>query len=267
MTSVTHQQAALARQDETGALTITHSALAETTRIKGTLRNVFGIQGTRLVLSGINVRDISLIRINDHAGDWRCGDGNHYRNHHHRIDNDRPQNAGPEQAGVGMQYAGGLLAAGGLVPTYILVVSSAFDFADIANGINTQCAPDADYRRHFAARRWRTGQQPAGKSLPIVDEVLYIDRIPLGMLAAMKSPCREKGYRALSNYYGIAVFNLSADEGQKHRRWRALIGNRSAVVVKTPSGVKRAQYPPVTHGLQAQGHYRARGYCHDCKPS
>lgn len=37
-------EVALARQDETGALTITHSALAETTGIKGTLRNVFGIQ-------------------------------------------------------------------------------------------------------------------------------------------------------------------------------------------------------------------------------
>ncbi|MDI5823514.1 hypothetical protein MJI95_38750, partial [Salmonella enterica subsp. enterica serovar Kentucky] len=30
--------------NEAGALTITHSALAETTGIKGTLRNVFGIQ-------------------------------------------------------------------------------------------------------------------------------------------------------------------------------------------------------------------------------
>lgn len=87
-------EVALARQDETGALTITHSALAETTGIKGTLRNVFGIQEALALVAkraGINVSDISLIRINEcHAGNWRCGDGNHYRNHHHRIDNDRP---------------------------------------------------------------------------------------------------------------------------------------------------------------------------------
>ena len=37
-------EVALATLDEAGALTITHSALAETSGIKGTLRNVFGIQ-------------------------------------------------------------------------------------------------------------------------------------------------------------------------------------------------------------------------------
>lgn len=61
-------EVALARQDETGALTITHSALAETTGIKGTLRNVFGIQEALALVAkraGINVRDISLIRINE----------------------------------------------------------------------------------------------------------------------------------------------------------------------------------------------------------
>lgn len=61
-------EVALARQDETGALTITHSALAETTGIKGTLRNVFGIQEALALVAkraGINVSDISLIRINE----------------------------------------------------------------------------------------------------------------------------------------------------------------------------------------------------------
>lgn len=37
-------EVALATLDESGALSITGSALAETTGIKGTLRNVFGIQ-------------------------------------------------------------------------------------------------------------------------------------------------------------------------------------------------------------------------------
>lgn len=39
-------EVATATLDEAGALTITHSALAETTGIKGTLRNVFGIRGS-----------------------------------------------------------------------------------------------------------------------------------------------------------------------------------------------------------------------------
>jgi diol dehydratase reactivase alpha subunit len=54
--------------DETGALNIVSSSLAETTGIKGTLRNVFGIQEAlnKVVANvGISVSDISLIRINE----------------------------------------------------------------------------------------------------------------------------------------------------------------------------------------------------------
>ncbi|MDT1842443.1 diol dehydratase reactivase subunit alpha, partial [Acinetobacter baumannii] len=47
---------------------IRHSALAETTGIKGTLRNVFGIQEAltqAAKAAGIQLSDISLIRINE----------------------------------------------------------------------------------------------------------------------------------------------------------------------------------------------------------
>jgi diol dehydratase reactivase alpha subunit len=87
------------------------------------------------------------------------------------------------------------------------------------------------------------------KPLPIVDEVLYIDRIPLGMLAAIEVAVPGKVIETLSNPYGIAtVFNLNAEETKNIVPMaRALIGNRSAVVVKTPSGdVKARRSPPVT---------------------
>jgi diol dehydratase reactivase alpha subunit len=89
--------------------------------------------------------------------------------------------------------------------------------------------------------------------LPIVDEVLYIERIPLGMLAAVEVAMPGKVIESLSNPYGIATF-LSAEK-QKHRaRGRALIGNRSAVVVKTPSGdVKAALNPAGNIELVARG--------------
>lgn len=61
-------EVALATMDETGALNIVSSSLAETTGIKGTLRNVFGIQEAlnKVVADvGISVSDISLIRINE----------------------------------------------------------------------------------------------------------------------------------------------------------------------------------------------------------
>lgn len=140
--------------------------------------------------------------------------------------------------------------------SYILVVSSAFDFADIANVINASMR--AGYQITGVILQRDDGVLVSNrleKSLPIVDEVLYIDRIPLGMLAAIEVAVPGKVIETLSNPYGIAtVFNLNADETKTSSRWRALIGNRSAVVVKTPSGdVKARAIPAGNLELQAQG--------------
>lgn len=61
-------EVALAKVSEEGHLTILTSSLAETTGIKGTLRNVFGIEealSRAATQAGISVSDISLIRINE----------------------------------------------------------------------------------------------------------------------------------------------------------------------------------------------------------
>lgn len=120
---------------------------------------------------------------------------------------------------------------------YILVVSSAFDFADVATMINA--AVRAGYQLTGVILQQDDGVLVSNrleKPLPIVDEVLYIDRIPLGMLAAIEVAVPGKVIETLSNPYGIAtVFNLNADETKNIVPMaRALIGNRSAVVVKTP---------------------------------
>ncbi|MFH4044012.1 diol dehydratase reactivase subunit alpha, partial [Acinetobacter baumannii] len=70
---------------------------------------------------------------------------------------------------------------------YILVVSSAFDFADVAAMVNAATA--AGYQISGIILQQDDGvlvnnrlQQP----LPVIDEVQHIDRIPLGMLAAVE---------------------------------------------------------------------------------
>lgn len=82
--------------------------------------------------------------------------------------------------------------------------------------------------------------------IPIVDEVTLIDKVPIGMLAAIEVAPIGKVIEVLSNPYGIAtLFNLTSDE-TKHivPIARALIGNRSAVVIKTPKGdVKERRIP------------------------
>ncbi|EEM5145380.1 propanediol dehydratase reactivase alpha subunit PduG [Salmonella enterica] len=256
-------EVALARQDETGALTITHSALAETTGIKGTLRNVFGIQEALALVAkraGINVSDISLIRINEATpviGDVAMETITETIITESTMIGHNPKTPGGVGLGVGITITPEELLTRPADSPYILVVSSAFDFADIANVINASMR--AGYQITGVILQRDDGVLVSNrleKSLPIVDEVLYIDRIPLGMLAAIEVAVPGKVIETLSNPYGIAtVFNLNADETKNIVPMaRALIGNRSAVVVKTPSGdVKARAIPAGNLELQAQG--------------
>lgn len=256
-------EVALARQDETGALTITHSALAETTGIKGTLRNVFGIQEALALVAkraGINVSDISLIRINEATpviGDVAMETITETIITESTMIGHNPKTPGGVGLGVGITITPEELLTRPADSSYILVVSSAFDFADIANVINASMR--AGYQITGVILQRDDGVLVSNrleKSLPIVDEVLYIDRIPLGMLAAIEVAVPGKVIETLFNPYGIAtVFNLNADETKNIVPMaRALIGNRSAVVVKTPSGdVKARAIPAGNLELQAQG--------------
>ncbi|EEP6679807.1 propanediol dehydratase reactivase alpha subunit PduG [Salmonella enterica] len=256
-------EVALATLNEAGALTITHSALAETTGIKGTLRNVFGIQEALALVAkraGINVSDISLIRINEATpviGDVAMETITETIITESTMIGHNPKTPGGVGLGVGISITPEELLTRPADSSYILVVSSAFDFADIANVINASMR--AGYQITGVILQRDDGVLVSNrleKSLPIVDEVLYIDRIPLGMLAAIEVAVPGKVIETLSNPYGIAtVFNLNADETKNIVPMaRALIGNRSAVVVKTPSGdVKARAIPAGNLELQAQG--------------
>ena len=256
-------EVALARQDEAGALTITHSALAETTGIKGTLRNVFGIQEALALVAkraGINVSDISLIRINEATpviGDVAMETITETIITESTMIGHNPKTPGGVGLGVGITITPQELLTRPAEAPYILVVSSAFDFADIANVINASLR--AGYQITGVILQRDDGVLVSNrleKPLPIVDEVLYIDRIPLGMLAAIEVAVPGKVIETLSNPYGIAtVFNLSPEETKNIVPMaRALIGNRSAVVVKTPSGdVKARAIPAGNLELLAQG--------------
>ena len=256
-------EVALATLDEAGALTITHSALAETTGIKGTLRNVFGIQEALALVAkraGIGVGDISLIRINEATpviGDVAMETITETIITESTMIGHNPKTPGGAGLGVGITITPQELLTRPADAPYILVVSSAFDFADIASVINASLR--AGYQITGVILQRDDGVLVSNrleKPLPIVDEVLYIDRIPLGMLAAIEVAVPGKVIETLSNPYGIAtVFNLNAEETKNIVPMaRALIGNRSAVVVKTPSGdVKARAIPAGNLELLAQG--------------
>lgn len=256
-------EVALATLNEAGTLTITHSALAETTGIKGTLRNVFGIQEALALVArgaGIAVSDISLIRINEATpviGDVAMETITETIITESTMIGHNPKTPGGAGLGVGITITPQELLTRPADAPYILVVSSAFDFADIASVINASLR--AGYQITGVILQRDDGVLVSNrleKPLPIVDEVLYIDRIPLGMLAAIEVAVPGKVIETLSNPYGIAtVFNLSPEETKNIVPMaRALIGNRSAVVVKTPSGdVKARAIPAGNLELLAQG--------------
>lgn len=246
-------EVALAMLSATGELSFVSSALAETTGIKGTLRNVHGIQealaqATKKV--GINVSDISLIRINEATpviGDVAMETITETIITESTMIGHNPKTPGGVGLGVGLTITPQELLTCPADTPYILVVSSAFDFADIATMINASVR--AGYPLTGVILQRDDGVLVNNRleiPLPIVDEVLYIDRIPLGMLAAIEVAVPGKVIETLSNPYGIAtVFALNAEETKNIVPVaRALIGNRSAVVVKTPSGDVKARSIP-----------------------
>ncbi|MBN0638962.1 diol dehydratase reactivase subunit alpha, partial [Pseudomonas aeruginosa] len=129
--------------------------------------------------------------------------------------------------GVGITITPEALLSCSAGTPYILVVSSAFDFADVAAMVNAATA--AGYQITGIILQQDDGvlvnnrlQQP----LPVIDEVQHIDRIPLGMLAAVEVALPGKIIETLSNPYGIAtVFDLNAEETKNIVPMaRALIG-------------------------------------------
>lgn len=76
------------------------------------------------------------------------------------------------------------------------------------------------------------------RKIPIVDEVRLIEKVPLGMLAAIEVAEVGRIVETLSNPFGIAtLFDLDPDDTRSVVPLaRSLVGNRSAVVIKTPKG-------------------------------
>lgn len=246
-------EVALAVMDDAGALNIISSSLAETTGVKGTLRNVFGIKEAlnRVVEGvGISVSDISLIRINEATpviGDVAMETITETIITESTMIGHNPKTPGGLGLGVGITITPAELLTHPAEQPYILVVSADFSFTDVAQMINA--ATQVGYQINGVILQRDDGvlvNNRLDRQVPIVDEVLYIERIPLGMLAAIEVAMPGKVIESLSNPYGIAtVFSLSAEETRNIVPVaRALIGNRSAVVVKTPSGDVKARAIP-----------------------
>lgn len=130
---------------------------------------------------------------------------------------------------------------------YIVLIGKKVDFEDASRFINA--ALNKGITITGAVAQKDDGvliSNRIDKKMPIIDEVSLIEKVPLGMKAAIEVASPGGVVEVLANPYGIAtVFDLSSEETKMIVPIaRALIGNRSAVVIKTPKGDVQARSIP-----------------------
>ncbi|MBU2701839.1 diol dehydratase reactivase alpha subunit [Sporomusaceae bacterium BoRhaA] len=229
------------------------SSIVKTTGIKGTVANVPGIVialKDALQKSGLLIADLKEIRINEATpviGDLAMETITETIITESTMIGHNPSTPGGVGLGVGLTVAYSQLdhvAAGDQV---ICIVPQDVDFEEAARKINAVLTRGVDVQgiivRQDDAVLIANRLQ---KVLPIIDEVTLIEKVPFDMLAAVEVAAAGQTIQTLSNPYGIAtVFNLSAEDTKLVVPIaRALIGNRSAVVVRTPQGDVKARTIP-----------------------
>lgn len=247
-------EVALADVSDNGDVTFIASAIAETTGIKGTKRNLIGIQKSiQTVLAKANLakEQVDLIRINEATpviGDVAMETITETIITESTMIGHDPKTPGGEGLGIGYTILlTDLFKETDKKRKYIVVVPKAIDFDDAAKLINLYA--EYGYQVSAAILQKDDGvliHNRLHKKIPIVDEVAFIEKVPLKMLAAVEVANQGQVISELSNPYGIAtVFDLSSDETKNIVPVsRALIGNRSAVVIKTPEGDVKARVIP-----------------------
>lgn len=238
---------------EAGEITAYWSGIAGTTGIKGTIQNITGIVNALLDAvkkARIEVGDISMIRMNEATpviGDFAMETITETVITESTLIGHNPNTPGGIGVGIGKTVHISNLNAMDPEKAYIVIVPDEYDFNCAARIINEKMAEG--YEITGAIAKNDDGvliNNRLEKKIPIVDEVERIEKVPVGMKCAVEVAPIAGSIDLLSNPYGIAtVFGLSAEETKYviHIA-KALIGNRSAVVIKTPAGSVRERRIP-----------------------
>lgn len=240
-------------QIEDGKLLTCVSGISPTTGLKGTNDNIAGIVKSLKNAAEkmkIKIEAIDLIRINEATpviGDFAMETITETIITESTLIGHNPDTPGGTGLGIGRTILIEDLDKADENEDYIVVVPGTVDFIDAAAAINK--ALERNISIQGAILQKDDGvliNNRINTTIPIVDEVESIGRVPIGMTSAVEVAQPGACIESLSNPYGIAtVFNLSASETKQivHIA-KALIGNRSAVVIKTPAGeVKERKIP------------------------
>jgi len=220
------------------------SSIVPTTGIKGTAQNTQGVfQALTVALeaAGRSLSELDLIRINEAApviGDVAMETISETIITESTMIGHNPTTPGGLGIGVGTTIEiGNLQRAVGGEPC-IVVADKSYTFDDVADRIN---AGQGRVQVTGAILQRDDGvlvHNRLARKIPIVDEVSLVEKVPIGMLAAVEVADVGRIIETLANPYGIAtLFGLTSDEtASVVPMARSLVGNRSAVVIKTPKG-------------------------------
>lgn len=247
-------EVALANVADNGSVDFIASGIAATTGIKGTKENLVGIKDSInqvLNKSHLTINDIDLIRINEATpviGDVAMETITETIVTESTMIGHNPDTPGGLGTGSGTTIPIlDLAKETDRSKNYIVIVPKQIDFENCAKLINAYT--DAGYKVVAAILQNDDAvlvDNRLKEKIPIVDEVEMIDKVPVNMLAAVEVAGPGQVISQLSNPYGIAtLFNLNPEETKNIVPVsRALIGNRSAVVIKTPAGDVKARVIP-----------------------
>ncbi|EAE1302570.1 diol dehydratase reactivase subunit alpha [Listeria monocytogenes] len=252
--STTEVALAVASSSEEAAFVA--SAITDTTGIKGTKQNLHGIfKALRLALEKVSAttEDLVEIRINEATpviGDVAMETITETIITESTMIGHNPKTPGGLGMGAGMTVLLDDLTSKPKDADYIVIIPKTVDFEDAAKQMNDYA--ENGYQITAAILQADDGvlvHNRLNHKIPIVDEVGFIDKVPVNMLAAVEVAAPGKVIETISNPYGIAtVFHLNSDETKNIIPVaRALIGNRSAVVIKTPEGDVKARTIPAGH--------------------
>lgn len=218
------------------------SAIVPTTGIKGTAANINGVFHAlteALETAGASMADLERIQINEAApviGDVAMETISETIITESTMIGHNPATPGGLGIGVGITIRLEDLDRAAPGTDYIVVADRTHRFDHVAAVVNDTPAQvtgiilqrDDGVLVHNRLQR----------KMPIVDEVSLIDKVPIAMLAAIEVAEVGRIIETLANPYGIAtLFELTPDEtAAVVPMARSLVGNRSAVVIKTPKG-------------------------------
>jgi diol dehydratase reactivase alpha subunit len=220
------------------------SGIVDTTGLKGTRQNIHGVFASlkqAVDRAGIRLEDIGFVSLNEATpviGDVAMETITETIITESTLIGHNPHTPGGEGIGSGVTISIKELP-NAVRGDYIVIIGADTGHEDAAaiinraleRGIGVKGAIVQKDDAVLIVNRLKT-------PIPIVDEVKFLEKVPLGMPAVVEVARVGGVVEMLSNPYGIAtVFGLNPEETKfTVPVARALIGNRSAVVIKTPAG-------------------------------